>query len=62
MVVVAQRVALPQPRRWGACSKHFEKVLEAPYPFHMGQAKHLLKDYTTIKGYICGTLGQLGKA
>jgi hypothetical protein len=38
--------------------KHFEKALEAPYPFHGGQVKHLLKDCTTMRGYFCGTLGQ----
>jgi hypothetical protein len=35
---------------------------KAPYLFHGGQAKHLLKDCTTIRGYIRGTLGQQGKA
>jgi hypothetical protein len=39
-----------------------EKVLEAPCPFHRRQAKHLLKDCATIRGYIHGTLGQPGKA
>jgi hypothetical protein len=48
----------PQPCGRGTCSEHFKKVLEAPYPFHGGQAKHLLKDYATMKGYICGTLNQ----
>jgi hypothetical protein len=41
---------------------HFKKVLEAPFLIHRGQAKHLLKDCTTIRGYIRGTLGQQGKA
>jgi hypothetical protein len=45
-----------------ACLEHFEKALEAPCPFHSGQAKHLLKDYATIRGYIRGTIGQQGKA
>ena len=44
------------------CLEHFEKVLEAPYPFHGGKAKHLLKDCTTIMGYIRGTLGKQDKA
>jgi hypothetical protein len=42
--------------------EHFEKALESPCPFHGEQAKHLLKDYATMKGYICSTLGQQGKA
>jgi hypothetical protein len=58
MVAAVDRAARPQPRRHGACPEHFEKALEAPYPFHSGQAKHLLKDCTTIRGYIRGTLGQ----
>jgi hypothetical protein len=49
---------MPEPRGHGACLEHFEKVLEAPFPFHEGQAKHLLEDYTTIRGYIRGTLAQ----
>jgi hypothetical protein len=42
--------------------KHFEKALEGPCPFHGGQAKHLLKDCATIRGYIHGTHGQYDKA
>jgi hypothetical protein len=38
--------------------KHFKKALEALCLFHEGEAKHLLKDYATIRGYICSTLGQ----
>jgi hypothetical protein len=38
--------------------EHFKKVLEAPWPFHRGPVKHLLKDCTTIRGYIRGTVGQ----
>jgi hypothetical protein len=37
--------------------EHFEKALEAPCSFHDGQAKHLLKDCSTIRGYIPSTLG-----
>jgi hypothetical protein len=33
-----------------------------PLPVSRGQAKHLLKDCATMKGYICDTLGQQGKA
>jgi hypothetical protein len=58
MVAMADHAASPQPRRCAACLEHFEKALEAPYPFHSGQAKHLLKDYATIRGYIRGTIGQ----
>ena len=36
--------------------------LKTPCPFHGGHAKHLLKGCATIRGYICGTLGQQGKA
>jgi hypothetical protein len=43
------------------CPEHFEKALEAPYPFHGGQAKNLLKDCAIIRGYIRNTLGQKGK-
>jgi hypothetical protein len=42
----------------GMLHTHFEKALESPCPFHEGQAKHLLKDYATMKGYIYSTLGQ----
>ena len=62
MVVAAQRAARPQPRGRGPHSKHFEKALEVPCPFHGGKAKHLLKDCATMRGYIRGTLGQPGKA
>jgi hypothetical protein len=30
--------------------------------FHGGQAKHLLKDCATMRGYICNMLDQQGKA
>jgi hypothetical protein len=62
MTVVADHVTRPQPCGHGTCPEHFEKALEAPCPFHGGQAKHLLKDYATIRGYVDGTLGQQGKA
>jgi len=62
MVAVADCATRPQPHGCATCPKHFEKELEAPCLFHKGQAKHLLKDYTTIRGYIRGTLGQQGKA
>jgi hypothetical protein len=44
-------MTLPHPSQ-----VHFEKALEAPYPFHGGPVKNLLKDYTTIRCYICDTL------
>ena len=44
------------------CPKNFKDTLEAPCLFHGGQTKHLLKDCATIRGYICGTLDQEGKA
>ena len=62
MVDAAERAARPQPHGQGSCPEYFKKALEAAYPFHGGQAKHLLKDYATMKGYIHGTLGQQGKA
>jgi hypothetical protein len=62
MTVMADHVARPQPCGHDTCPEYFEKALEAPCPFHGGQAKHLLKDYATIRGYIDGTLGQQGKA
>ena len=62
MVAAVDHTTRPQPRGHGARPEHFEKVLEAPYPFHGGQAKHLLKDHATMKGYIHSTLGQQGKA
>jgi hypothetical protein len=49
------------PRGLGAHPERFEKVLEAPCPFHGGQTKHLLKDYAMIRGYIHSILGQQGK-
>jgi hypothetical protein len=57
MVVVADHTTRPQPYKRVACLEHFEKALEAPCLFHGEQAKHLLKDCATIRGYICGTLG-----
>jgi hypothetical protein len=54
--------ARTQPRERGAHPKHFKKALKASCPFHGGQTMHLIKDYATIRGYICGTLGQQGKA
>ena len=62
MVTVANRAARPWPHERGTCLEHFEKALEAPNPFHGGQAKHLRKDCATMKGYIRGTLDQQGKA
>ena len=62
MVAAADQVARPQPHGRGPCPEHFEKALEAPCPFHGGQAKRLLKDCATMKGYIRGTLDQQGKA
>jgi hypothetical protein len=61
MVAAADRAAWPQPHGWGAHPEHFEKMLEAPLPVPWEQAKHLLKDYATIRGYICGTHGQPSK-
>jgi hypothetical protein len=55
---MADRATRLQPRRRGARPNHFEKTLKDPYPFHGGQAKHLLKDYATVRGYIRSTLGQ----
>ena len=62
MVATADRATRPQCRARGARPEHFDKALEAPCPFHGGQAKHLLKDCATMKGYIRGTLSQQGKA
>jgi hypothetical protein len=62
MGAVADHATRPQPRGCTTHPEHFEKVLEAPCPFYGGQVKHLLKDCTTIRGYIRGTLGQQGKA
>ena len=62
MSAAIDRVARPQPHGRGARPERIKKVLEAPCPFHGGQAKHLLKDCATIRGYIRGTLGQQGKA
>jgi hypothetical protein len=62
MVAMADRATRLQPRRRGARPNHFEKTLKDPCPFHGGQAKHLLKDYATVRGYIRSTLGQQGKA
>jgi hypothetical protein len=59
MVATAEHTARPQPRGGGgARPEHFEKGLEAPYLFHKGHLKHLLKDYATVRGYIRNTLGQ----
>jgi hypothetical protein len=58
MVAAVDYAARPQPRGHAVRLEHFKKALKAPCPFHGGQAKHLLKDYTTISGYIHGTLGQ----
>jgi hypothetical protein len=58
MVAMANRAARPQPHRRGARPEHYEKALEAPCPFHGGQAKHLLKDCATMKGYIRNTYDQ----
>jgi hypothetical protein len=49
------------PRGLGAHPECFEKVLEAPCPFHGGQMKHLLKDCAMIRGYIRDILIQQGK-
>jgi hypothetical protein len=57
MVDVADHAARPQPHGCGAFPEHFEKVLEAPYSFHKGPVKHLLKDCTTIRGNIRNTVG-----
>ena len=62
MVAMVDRAVRPQTHGHGACPEHFEKALEALYPFHGRQAKHLFKDYATIRGYIRDTLGQQGKA
>ena len=62
MVTMVDHAARPQPHGHAARPKHFEKALKSPCSFHGGQTKHLLKDCTTMKGYICGTLSQQGKA
>ena len=62
MVAAVDYATRPQSHGWGMCPEHFEKALKAPHPFHQRQAKHLLKDCATMRSYICGTLGQLGKA
>jgi hypothetical protein len=62
MVATVDRAARPQPHKHSACPEHFERALEVPCLFHGGQAKHLLKDCATIRGYIYGTLSQQGKA
>jgi hypothetical protein len=58
MVIAVDHAARPRPHGHAACLEHFEKALESPCPFHGGQAKHLLKDCNTMKGYIRSTLGQ----
>ena len=62
MVAAADHATRPQPHWHTACPEHFKKVLKAPCQFHGGQAKHLLKDCATIKGYIRSTLDQQGMA
>ena len=57
MSAVTDRAARPQPRGRGVRPERIKKALEAPCPFHGGQAKHLLKDYATLRGYIRGTIG-----
>ena len=57
-MAMADRTAKPQPRGRGASLEHFVKALKVPCPFHGGQAKHLLKGYATMKGYMRSTLGQ----
>jgi hypothetical protein len=57
MVAAADCAVGPQPFGHAMCPEHFEKALEAPCPFHGGQAKNLLKDCAIIRGYIRDTLG-----
>jgi hypothetical protein len=61
MVAAADCTVGLQPFGHAMCPEHFEKALEAPCPFHGGQAKNLLKDCAIIRGYIHDTLGQKGK-
>ena len=61
-MVVEDRATNPEPPARSPRLEHFENVLEAPFPFYGVLAKHLLKDCSTMKGYIYNTLDQKGKA
>jgi hypothetical protein len=52
--LVAAADKRPPKPNGGPLRDHFEKRLEAPYPYHEGSVKHALKDRNLMKNYLGG--------
>jgi hypothetical protein len=52
--LVAAADKRPPKTKGGPLRDHFEKMLEAPCPYHETPVKHAVKDYNLMKRYLGG--------